>query len=138
MKWIGEEEEAAEVSLDRRHARDASAEGLSAADDVVPATRSLDEHRDGPLGASARKIHCNRVDASPLEASHVRLHRGCVARCAVTEDDSHQLSSAMCRCFNHSGEIFTSMRATHTAHHTVSHRSHAMCWWSFETSRDIV
>jgi hypothetical protein len=45
----------------------------------------------------------------------------------VTEDNAHQFSSAERCCFNHSGEIFTSMRAMQTAHHTLSHFSHAMC-----------
>jgi hypothetical protein len=127
VQRIGEEDEAAEVSFDSGHARDASTERLTASDHVVTATRGLDEDRNRALSASARQVDRDRIDAAPLEADDVWLHRSCVAGCAVTEDDSHQLSSATCCCFNHSGEIFTSIRAMHTAHQTFSHFSHAMC-----------
>jgi hypothetical protein len=100
---------------------------LASPDDVVTASRGLDEDGDRALSASAWKIDRDCIDAATLEADDIGLHRCGVARCAVTEDYAHQLSSATRCCFNHSGEIFTSMRAMQTAHHTLSHLSHAMC-----------
>src|SRR5205823_196466 len=47
------------------------------------------EHGDCFLRSSAGKIHCDRIDATTLETIDVGLHRGRVARCSMTEDDSH-------------------------------------------------
>jgi hypothetical protein len=91
MQWIREEDEATEVRLYRSHARDASAERLPASDHVVTASRGFDEDRDRALSASARQVDSDRFDAATLEADHVRLHRGRVARCAVTEDYTHTI-----------------------------------------------
>jgi len=76
----------------------------------MTASRGLDEDRDRALSASAGKIDRDCIDAATLEADDIGLHRCGVARCAVTEDNAHQFSSAERCCFNHSGEIFTSMR----------------------------
>src|SRR6185503_12380288 len=75
VERIGEEDEPAVARLDRRHAGDAAAERLPAADYLVTGTRGLDEYGNGLLGAPARQVDRHRLDASPLETDDVRLHR---------------------------------------------------------------
>src|SRR5256885_13557782 len=58
MERIREEDEAAEVRLDGRHARDASSKRLTTTHYVVATTRGLDEDGHCFLRDSTRKIHC--------------------------------------------------------------------------------
>jgi hypothetical protein len=89
MQRVREENEAAEVRLDRSHARDPSTKRLTTTDDLMTSTRCLDEDGDRALRSSARKIHREGIDSASLEADYVGLHRRRIARCSMTEDDSH-------------------------------------------------
>jgi hypothetical protein len=91
VQRIREEDEATEVRFDGGHAGNATTEGLSASDHIVTTTRGFDEDWDRAVSTSARQVDSDRVDAATLEADHVRLHRCRVARCAVTEDYTHQM-----------------------------------------------
>jgi hypothetical protein len=62
---------------------------LTAPDDIVASTRSLDEDGHGFLRGSARKIDRDRIDSSTPEAHDIGLHRCRVAGRSMTEDDTH-------------------------------------------------
>ena len=88
VERIREKDQRAEVGLDRRHARDPAAKRLASSDHVMPATRRLDEDRDCALSGSTREVDGDCIGSATFETDHVGFHRGCVARGAMTEDDS--------------------------------------------------
>jgi hypothetical protein len=73
---------------------------LTTADDLMTSTGRLDEDGDRALRASAWKIDCDRVESALLEANDIGLHRRRVARCAMTEHDTHDVyrRSVLKRC----------------------------------------
>src|SRR5690242_13947134 len=90
VEWIGEEDERAEVRFDRRHARDPPAKRLTTTDDIVAASRRLDEDGHRLLRTTTRKIHRESIDSATFETDDVWLHRRCITRSTVAEDDSHR------------------------------------------------
>src|SRR5256885_2100017 len=89
VQRIRKKDQAAEVRIDRGHARDPSTKGLTTTDDVMSPTRGLDEDRHCFFRATARKIDRDRIDSSSFETHDVGFHRRRGARCSMTEDDSH-------------------------------------------------
>jgi len=63
---------------------------LTTTDDVVTASRCLDEDGHGVLRTTTREIHRESIDSSTFETDDVWLHRRCIARSTVAEDDSHR------------------------------------------------
>src|SRR2546430_3024029 len=55
----------------------------------MSATRRLDKDWHRFLRASARKIDRDGIDSASFETDDVGFHRRSIARCAMTEDDSH-------------------------------------------------
>src|SRR5256885_2957827 len=91
VQRIRKKDQAAEVRIDRGHARDPSTKGLTTTDDVMSPTRGLDEDRHCFFRATARKIDRDRIDSSSFETHDVGFHRRRGARCSMTEDDSHDV-----------------------------------------------
>jgi len=89
VQRIREKDKTTEVRLDRGHARDPAPKGLATPDDLMSATRRLDKDRHRFLRACARKIDRDGIDSASFETDDVGFHRRSIARCAMTEDDSH-------------------------------------------------